>query len=126
MGARARWRCVSIVVMGRLSVYLSLRASRRHDLWLKMNHLSLDVRQSRGRWRMHRHVRENQSFLVVALAQDFVLAQEELVAYTESVITLLTRKTFQVINVRSRPHHHLEGWNGFIAGRTVTSVSKEF
>ena len=32
MGARARWRCVSIVVMGRLSVYLSLRASRRHDL----------------------------------------------------------------------------------------------
>lgn len=53
-------------------------------LWLKMNHLSLDVRQSRGRWRMHRHVRKNQSFLVVALAQDFVLAQEELVAYTES------------------------------------------
>lgn len=49
-----------------------------------MNHLSLDVRQSRGRWRMHRHVCKNQSFLVVALAQDFVLAQEELVAYTES------------------------------------------
>lgn len=44
---------------------------------------------------------------------------------TSPVITLLTRKTLQVINVRSRPHHHLEGWNGFIAGRTVTSVSKE-
>lgn len=33
---------------------------------------------------MHRHVRKNQSFLVVALAQGFVLAQEKLVPYAES------------------------------------------
>lgn len=53
------------------------------NLWLKMEHLSLDLRQCRGRWWMDRHVGENQSLLVVALAQDFVLAQEKFVPHAE-------------------------------------------
>lgn len=56
------------------------------NLWLKMEHLSLDLRQCRGRWWMDRHVGKNQSLLVVALAQDFVLAQEKFVPHAESAI----------------------------------------
>lgn len=62
----------------RLIFYLNLR--------LKMEHLSLDLRQCRGRWWMDRHVGKNQPLLVVALAQDFVLAQEKFVAHAESGI----------------------------------------
>lgn len=56
------------------------------NLWLKMEHLSLDLRQCRGRWWMDRHVGKNQSLLVVALAQDFILAQEKFVPHAESGI----------------------------------------
>lgn len=58
-----------------------------------MEHLSLDLGQCRGRWWMDRHVGENQPLLVVALAQDFVLAQEKFVPHAESGIeTNLTVK----------------------------------
>lgn len=58
-----------------------------------MEHLSLDLGQCRGRWWMDRHVGEDQPLLVVALAQDFVLAQEKFVPHAESGIeTNLTVK----------------------------------
>lgn len=58
-----------------------------------MEHLSLDLGQCRGRWWMDRHVGEDQPLLVVALAQDFVLAQEKFVPHAESgIATKLTVK----------------------------------
>ena len=40
-------------------------------------------------------------------------------------VTLLTRKTLQMVDVRPRPHHHLEGWDGFVTGRAMASESKQ-
>lgn len=41
------------------------------------------------------------------------------------VITLLTREALQVVDVRPRPHHHLECRDGFVTGRAVTRVPEQ-
>lgn len=65
-------------------------------------------------------VGEDHSLLVVVLAQDLVVAQEESVAHAESVVALLAGEALQVVDVGPRPHHHLKGRNHLLARRAVT------
>lgn len=51
-----------------------------------MSHLPLDVRQGRGGRRMQSHVGEDQSLLVVVLAEDLVITEVESVAHAKSAI----------------------------------------
>lgn len=125
MGARAGWRWISVVVMGRLPVRLSLSTTRGYGLWLEMSHLSLDVRQGRAGRRVQGHVGEDQSLLVVVLAEDLVITEIIFVAYAKSVTALLTSEALQMINVGSRPHHHLERRNHLAAGRAVAGVAEK-
>lgn len=41
------------------------------------------------------------------------------------VITLLTSEALKMINITSSPHHHLEGRNNFVAGRTEARVAEQ-
>lgn len=50
---------------------------------------------------------------------------QEIVTLLLPVVTLLTRKALQMVDVRPRPHHHLEGRNGFVTGRAVAGESKQ-
>lgn len=51
-----------------------------------MSHLSLDVRQGRAGRRVQGHVGEDQSLLVVVLAEDLVITEIIFVAYAKSAI----------------------------------------
>ena len=41
------------------------------------------------------------------------------------MIALLTRETFEMINVRPRTHDHFEGWNDLAARSAVAGVPEE-
>lgn len=71
------------------------------------------------------HRGEHQPFLVVVLAEDFVLAQVELVPDAESMIALLTSEALQMIHIVPGPHHHLEGWYHFVASGAEARVAKQ-
>ena len=62
---------------------------------------------------------EDHPLLVVRTAQHLVVVEEELVAHTEPVATLLTSEALQVVDVGPRPHHHLEGGDHLVTRRAV-------
>lgn len=41
------------------------------------------------------------------------------------MVTLLTGEALEVIDVVARAHHHLEGWNHFIARSAVARVAEQ-
>lgn len=71
------------------------------------------------------HRGKHQPLLVVVLAEDFVLAQVELVSDAEPMVALLTGEALQMVDVVPGPHDHLEGRYHLVAGRAEASVAKE-
>lgn len=91
-----------------------------------MEHLSLDLGQCRGRWWMDRHVGEDQPLLVVALAQDFVLAQEKFVPHAESGIeTNLTVKKKKIFfSLLFIPKLLFDSWEAMISRATTKRIGE--
>lgn len=67
----------------------------------------------------------HQTLLIVRLAQDHVVLQEELVSDAEPLVTQLAGKAVQVINVLLGSHDHLECWDEFTARCTVPRHTKQ-
>lgn len=51
-----------------------------------MGHLSLDVRQGCGRWRMQSHIGENQPLFIIVFTENLVITEIKSVAHAKSAI----------------------------------------
>ena len=68
---------------------------------------------------------EDHPLLVVSTTEHLVVVQEELVAHTEPVATLLTSEALQMVDVGPGSHHHLKGRDDLLAGSAVARGAKE-
>ena len=68
---------------------------------------------------------EDHPLLVVSTTEHLVVVQEELVAHTEPVATLLTSEALQMVDVGPGSHHHLKGRDDLLAGSAVARGTKE-
>ena len=58
-------------------------------------------------------IEEAGNVIIVSLAENYVEVKEKLVTNTESILTDLTGKTVEMIDVLTSPHHHFQRWYGF-------------
>ena len=70
-------------------------------------------------------IEEAGNVIIVSLAENYVEVKEKLVANTESILTDLTGKAVEMIDVLTSPHHHFQRWYGFHALRANSSGSKQ-
>jgi len=89
---------------------------------LNVSHSPLNVSQT---GRIGGDIGENHALLVVVAAQDPVLRQVESITHAESLVTLLTGETVEVVDVALGPHHHLEGRDHFAAGGAIARRSEQ-
>lgn len=82
------------------------------------------------RWFVWSHIKgklveEAGNIIIVSLAENYVEVKEKLVANTKSILTDLTGKAVEVVDVLTSPHHHFQRRYGFYTLRANSSGSKQ-